>query len=179
MNSGGWKDKLLGGYELSWIQTVESGNPLTFSFAGSPNNYYPTFAGNRRPNVVGEPKLRDNWIDLGTDRFTKANMNPIIDINYFAYPAAFTAGNAGRNIVTGTRLLWSQVSAQKNIQISEKVRFQIRWDFQNALKTFNFNPPDTTVNFNTPKEFGKVTSDPRTASLGGQPLMNLTLALFW
>jgi len=179
MNSGGWKDKVLGGYELSWIQTIESGNPLTFSFAGSPNNYYPTFAGNRRPNVVGDPKLRDNWIDLGTDRFTKANMNPIIDINYFAYPAAFTAGNSGRNNVTGTRLLWSQVSAQKNIPINEKLRFQIRWDFQNALKTFNFNPPDTTVNFNTPKEFGKVTSDPRTASLGGQPLMNLTLALFW
>ena len=81
--------------------------------------------------------------------------------------------------MTGTRLLWSQVSAQKNIPINEKMRFQIRWDFQNALKTFNFNPPDTTVNFNTPKEFGKVTSDPRTASLGGQPLMNLTLAFFW
>ena len=32
--------------------------------------------------------------------------------------------------MTGTRLLWSQVSAQKNIPINEKMRFQIRWDFQ-------------------------------------------------
>ena len=47
------------------------------------------------------------------------------------------------------------------------------------LKTYNFNPPDTTVNFNTPREFGKVTADPRTASLGGQPLMNITFALMF
>ena len=40
-------------------------------------------------------------------------------------------------------------------------------------------PPDTTVNFARPREFGKVTADPRTASLGGQPLMNLTLQLTW
>jgi hypothetical protein len=35
------------------------------------------------------------------------------------------------------------------------------------------------VNFQRPREFGKLTSDPRTASIGGQPLMNLTLQLKW
>ena len=60
MNTGGWKDYVLGGYELAWLQTIESGNPLSFSFDGSPNNYYPTFAGNRRPNLVSQPVLRDN-----------------------------------------------------------------------------------------------------------------------
>ena len=88
-------------------------------------------------------------------------------------------GNLGRNTFTGLPLLWSQISAQKNIQITEKVRAQLRWDFQNALKTYNFNPPTTTVDFRNPRTFGKVSSDPRTASLGGQPLMNLTLAIFF
>lgn len=179
MNTGGWKDYVLGGYELAWLQTAESGNPLTFGFAGSPNNYYPTFAGNRRPNLVSQPVLRDNWGDMGPDRFTKTNINPIVESSHFAYPAAFTPGNAGRNITTGTRLLWSQVSAAKNFKITERLSAQFRWDFQNCLKTFNFNPPDTTANFNAPREFGKLTSDPRTASLGGQPLMNITVALKW
>jgi hypothetical protein len=56
---------------------------------------------------------------------------------------------------------------------------QLRWDFQNALKTYNFDPPTTTVDFQNPRTFAKLASDPRTASLGGQPLMNLTLMLQW
>ena len=177
MNGGGLKQWLFGGYTVSFIQTLESGNPLTFGFANSPNNYYPGFAGNRRPDLVGTPVLFDNWRDLGGDRFVQTNINPIFDINKFAYPAAFTPGNAGRNIATGVPLVWSQVSAQKNFKVKERLDVQLRWDFQNAFKTYNFNPPTTTVDFQNPKTFAKLTSDPRTASLGGQPLMNLTLKL--
>jgi len=179
MNTGGWKDYVLGGYELAWLQTAESGNPLTFGFDGSPNQYFPTFAGNRRPNLVSQPVLRDGWRDLGPDRFTATNINPILDINHFAYPAAYTPGNAGRNITTGTGLLWSQVSASKGFRITEKLSAKFRWDFQNCLKTYNFNPPTTTVDFRNPRTFAKLSSDPRTASLGGQPLMNITFALMF
>ncbi len=179
LNRGGVWNWIFGGYEIAWIQTAESGNPLTFGFANSPHNYYPTFAGNRRPDIVSEPRLRDGWRDLGGDRFNLQNINPIIDINHFAYPAPFTPGNSGRNIVTATPLLWSQVSAQKNFKLAERFNFQVRWDFQNALKTYNFNPPTNTVDFQNPRTFGKLSADPRTASLGGQPLMNLTLQLTW
>ena len=96
-------------------------------------------------------------------------------MNAFAYPQPFTPGNAGRNILTGPRLVWAQVSAQKNFKISERVNAQFRWDFQNALKTYNFTGPTTTVDFVNPRTFGKLTDDPRTASLGGQPLMNITM----
>jgi hypothetical protein len=197
MNSGGWKQWLLGGYELSWIQTVESGNPLTFGFGGSPYNYYPTFAGSRRPDLVGEPKFDfSKWDNGGPDRFTQQNRPATIDINAFAYPGgsacpttgataadiarcSFLIGNSGRNIVTGPRLLWSQISAQKNFQVTERLRAQLRWDFQNALKTYNFTGPTTNVDFVNPRTFGKLLDDPRTASLGGQPLMNLTVQLSW
>ena len=116
-----------------------------------------------------------NWGDVGGDRFNQANRNPAIDINDFAYPAAFTPGNSGRNIMTGTRLLWSQVSAQKNWMIRERMKVQLRWDFQNPFHNYNWNNPSSTVNFTTPKLFGKLTADQRTASVGGQALMDLTL----
>lgn len=194
--SSGWKRWLFGGYEISWIQTLESGNPITFTFANSPYNYYPTFAGNRRPDIVTTPKIRDNWRDLGGDRFNLQNINPVIDINHFAYPGgpgcptsnptaadrdrcSFLIGNSGRNIVTGTPLIWSQASAQKNFRFAERYLLQLRWDMQNVLKTYNFNPPTNAVDFQNPRTFGKLTADPRTASFGGQPLMNLTLMLQW
>jgi hypothetical protein len=172
----GWKETLMGGWELSWIQTIESGNPLTFTFANSPFNYYPDFAGARRPDLVRQPVYDFGlWDNGGPDRFTLQNRPAVVDINAFAYPAAFTVGNAGRNILTGPRLVWAQISAQKNFRISERWNAQFRWDFQNALKTYNFTGPTTTVDFVNPRTFGKLTDDPRTASLGGQPLMNITV----
>jgi len=193
--NSGWKKWVLGGFEISWIQTWESGNPLTFGFANSPYNYYPGFAGNRRPDITGKPVFDFGaWQNGGPDRFTLQNRPSVIDMNAFAYPGgagcpttnaspadvtrcSFLIGNSGRGILTGPRLLWSQISAQKNFRINERWLAQLRWDFQNALKTYNFTGPTTNVDFRNPRTFGKLTDDPRTASLGGQPLMNLTLMI--
>jgi len=198
LNYSGWKNIFFGGWELSWIQTVESGNPLNFGFANSPYNYWPTFAGTRRPDVIGTPVYNFGlWNNGGGDRFTQQNRPAVIDQNSaFAWPGGcgqvtaipagsnrancdFRVGNAGRNILTGPRLLWAQVSAQKNFVFKERYRAQFRWDFQNALKTYNFTGPTTAVDFRNPQTFGKLLDDPRTASLGGQPLMNITVALFF
>jgi hypothetical protein len=179
LNRGRILNFLAGGYGIAWMQTYESGNPLTFSFANSPYNYFPAWAGSRRPNLTGSPRLRDGWRDLGGDRFNQNNINPVIDINYFAYPAEFTAGNAGRNVVTGTRTLWSQCSAHKNIPLSERFKLQVRWDMNNVLKTWNFDTPTTSVDFQNPRTFGKVSSTPLTSSFGGIPMMHLTIQLTW
>jgi hypothetical protein len=197
--TSGWKKWILGGFEISFIQTLESGNPLNFSFSNSPFNYYSTFAGSRRPDVVSQMEIRDGWNDLGGDRFNTGRSNSVYagannGLQHFALPGGcgtltaipagfdrtqcdFRIGNAGRNIVTGLPLRWSQVSAQKNFTINERYRAQLRWDMQNAFKTYNFNTPNTTVDFRNPQNFGKVSGDPTTASLGGQPLMNLTLMI--
>ena len=176
MSGGGFKDAMFGGWEISTIQTMETGNPLNFGFANSPNNYWPGFAGARRPNVVGTPDYDFGlWNNGGPDRFVLNNRPAVIDQAAFAYPAAYQVGNAGRNILTGPSMAWAQISAQKNFSITERVKGQIRWDMQNAYKTYNFTGPTTTVDFRNPATFGKLQDDPRTASLGGQPLMNLTL----
>ena len=104
INRGGILNFIFGGYEIAWVQSLESGNPLNFTFANSPYNYYPAFAGSRRPNVNGTPGIRDKWRDIGPDRFNTNNANAVIDISPFSYPAAFTPGNAGRNLVTGLPL---------------------------------------------------------------------------
>jgi hypothetical protein len=188
-------ERALGGFELSWIQTQESGNPLTFSYAGSPFNYYPGFAGNGRPDIVGPISIRDNWYDLGGNRFNTGTINSVYSggnngMDNFALPGGcpttipagfdrtkcdFKVGNAGRNIISGLPLRWTQVSAQKNFEIKERYKVQLRWDMQNVFKRYNFNAPTTSVDFRNISQFGKVSSDPTTASLGGQPLMNLTL----
>jgi hypothetical protein len=204
MNRGGFLNAVFGGWEIAWIQTLESGNPYTFSFTGSPYNYFPGFAGNQRPDVIHTPSLLPNWGDMGGDRFNQANRRPIIDMNNFAYPGSglgcpntlpatltgadrqamidkcsFLVGNSGRNIMTGTRLLWSEVSAQKNWRIKERVGVQLRWDFQNPFHNYNWSNPTLTVNYRDPSSFGKITADQRTASVGGQALMNLTLQVTW
>jgi len=179
LDRGGVWNVLFGGYEIAWVQSLETGNPLTFSFANSPYNYYPTFAGSRRPNVNGKPAIRDGWRDVGPDRFVTNNQIPVIAMDPFSYPAAFTPGNAGRNIVTGLPLVWSTCSAKKNFRLTERFNLQVRWDYNNVLKTFNFDPPTTTVDYQNPKSFGKISNDQRTANWGGMPLMDLTLQLSW
>jgi hypothetical protein len=177
-NRGGLVNALLGNWDVSWIQTYQSGNPLTFTFAGSPNNYFPEFVGVRRPNIVSTPEIRDDWRDLG-DRFNTNAMNPVVGINHFAYPDAFTPGNAGRNTVSGLPLVWTTASIQKNFDFAGDSRLQVRFDINNPFKTWNFNPPNTVVNLNTPATFGKVTSNPETAGFGGAPLMNLAVKLYF
>jgi hypothetical protein len=177
MNRGGLLNAVLGNWDISWIQTYQSGNPLSFTFAGSPNNYYPDFVGIRRPNLVSTPEVVDDWQDVG-NRFDVAAMNPVIGIQHFAYPDAFTAGNAGRNTVTGLPLVWTTASIQKNLTFGP-TRLQVRFDMNNPFKTWNFNPPNTVVNLQTPATFGKVTSNPETAGFGGAPLMNLALKLYF
>ena len=146
---------------------------------------------------MGPISIRDGWYDLGGNRFSSAAINSVFTggnngMDAFALPGGcgtltsipagfdrtkcdFKIGNSGRNIVTGLPLRWTQVSAQKNFQIKERYRVQLRWDMQNVFKTFNFNAPTRSVDFRNVSAFGKVSSDPTTASLGGQPLMNLTL----
>ncbi len=179
MNRGGILDYVLGGYEIAWIESLESGNPLNFTFANSPYNYYPTFAGSRRPNVNGTPEIRDGWRDVGPDRFNTNNQIPVISMDPFSYPAAFTPGNAGRNIVTGLPLVWATCSVKKNFRFRERFNFQVRLDYNNVMKNFNFDPPTTTVDYQNPKAFGKISSDQRTANWAGMPMMNLTLQFSW
>ncbi|MBL8177847.1 MAG: TonB-dependent receptor [Bryobacterales bacterium] len=183
MNKGGWVNAVFGGFDMVWLYRIASGDALTFTFGGSPFQYMPGVVATRsgRPNSTGDrARLRDNWQDIGGDRFVQANQNGLIQsMSYFAYPAAFTQGNVGRNTFDRQRFIDSQFSASKEWSIKERATAIFRFDFQNPFKWYNLSAPNTVVNFTNPAAFGKVstsTSDEgTTANAGGQGLMNITL----
>ena len=181
LNRGGFMDWVLGGYDLSWIQTVATGNPFGFTFANSPYNYYPTNIGSRVPNLVATPTMPQFGLGnlIGPNRFNQSLENAVIDIAAFAPPPAFTPGNAGRNILTGPASYYSQISAKKNFRFGERWNLQLRFDYQNPFHNYGFSAPSNSVDFRNPNLFGKITSDVATASLNGEPLMNLMLRLSW
>lgn len=183
MNRGGAVNAIFGGFDMVYLYRIQSGDALTYTFAGSPFQYMPGVVATRsgRPNSTGDrARLRDNWQDIGGDRYVQANQNGLIQsMSYFAYPAAFTQGNVGRNTFDRQRFIDCQFSASKEWSIKERATAIFRFDFQNPFKWYNLSAPNTVVNFTNPATFGKVstsTSDEgTTANAGGQGLMNITL----
>lgn len=159
MNGGGFKDYLLGGWNASVIQTLQTGLPVTFTLspAGSPYQYLPG-NGVLRPNLVlGDDQLLVADYRIG-DRFNNNLKNPMWNINAFANPAAFTPGTMGRNTVTGPALNWTQVSLAKTVNIRERYHLEVRYDINNVFKQPNFVNPSSVVNLKSPGLFGKPTA---------------------
>lgn len=155
MNTGGFANHLFGGWELTWTQTLQSGPPFTVGFAGSPNRY---LAGESRPNIVttGAQAQVSDWA-LGSNRFPTSAQNPYLNFGSFAYPAAFTAGNLGRNMFEAPGLNWTQLSLSKWWNIQERLRVQLRVDANNfPLKQPQFGAPANSYNANSPAAFARI-----------------------
>ncbi len=157
LNRGGVANQLVGGWELTWTQTLQSGLPFTVGYSGSPNRYLPT--GAQRPNIVttfDQAQVSD-W-SIGPNRFPTSAQNPYLNIGSFAYPAAFTVGNLGRDTFIGPGLNWTQLSLAKVFSITERLKFQIRLDANNfPFKQPQFSNPSSTYNINSPGAFGRMT----------------------
>ena len=184
LNRGGIINAIFGGFDMVFLYRIQSGDGLTFGHSGSPFQYMPGVVATRsgRPDSTGErARLRDNWQDIGGNRFVQAAQNGLIEsMSYFSYPAAFGLGNVGRNTFDRQRFIDTQFSASKQWQIKERATATFRFDFQNPFKWYNLSAPNTTVNFPNPATFGKVSTNTgdegTTANAGGQGLMNITLS---
>ncbi len=172
MNTSNWlANGALGGWELNVIQTAESGLPMTFGFTGSSFNYLPgsqraDMAPGRTYDSIGLP-----WDRKGPCRHQLACQPAWADIDAFAYPAAFTAGNSGRNIYTGPGNLWHQISISKTFTFKERLKGSLRYDVNNPLKYYFFNNPTSTVDLRAANRvnFGKITGNQGSFSgLGGR-----------
>ncbi|HEU0122407.1 MAG TPA: TonB-dependent receptor [Bryobacteraceae bacterium] len=160
MNGGGVSNAVFGGWQLTWTQTMQSGPPFNVSFAGSPNRYLP---GETRPNIVTThaDALVQDW-ELGANRFPTQAQNPYLNAGSFAYPAAFTAGNLGRNVFEGPGLLWTQLSIAKWWTVKERYRFQVRLDGNNfPIKQPQFGDPNGAFNLNALGAFARIGSATR------------------
>ena len=82
-------------------------------------------------------------------------------------PAAFTFGNAGRNILRGPKSLTTDLSLMKNFVLHGDVRFQFRVEMYNVFNNVNYSSPNATFGN---AAFGQITGADamRRIQLGGK-----------
>ena len=164
-NQGGLKDFLIGGWNLMFSQTLQSGPPITVTYAGAPSTPYapgqpyvwlPT--GSARPNQIlpNDQAQAQGWT-IGSNRLPTSAQNPYLNAAAFAYPAPFTLGTLGRNTLTSPGIVWAQTSLSKTWRLKERMRFEIRWDLNNPYKHINFSDPNRSYNIATLSTFGRFT----------------------
>ena len=156
MSGGGLKNALLGGWEIVWVQTFQSGPPFTVTFAGSSANYLPG-VGNRPNQILPDAQVKLEHVDIGPNRFPFSAQNRYLSSAGFAYPAAYTIGTLGRNTLQAPGIIWPQTSIQKTWMVRERLRMTIRGDINNIYKYHNFNPPNAVFNKSDPSAFGTFT----------------------
>ena len=156
LNSTGIANKLFGGWEIVGTQTFQSGTPFTVTFGGNPLNYLPG-VGNRPNQVLPDDQVKLDHVDIGPNRFPFAAQTRYLNINGFAYPAAYSIGSLGRNTLQAPGIIWAQTSIQKSWRIRELLKFTLRGDINNPYKYHNFNPPNSVYNKTDPSNFGTFT----------------------
>jgi len=142
--------KLLGGWQVNGLITIQSGQPFTpYTSAFDPytNNSF------NRLNVIGDPNRN---IPAGYA------YNPAA----FVLPAAGTFGNSGRNIVRGDGFRTTNLSLFRNFSVREGVKLQLRFEATNALNQVNYQGPVTDQS-TQPGAF-VATAVPRTVQLGAK-----------
>jgi len=167
LNTSGWKNELLGGWELTNVTLLETGPWLTPSISDAYDQSN-TNVVNRgaflRPDVVSRNFYR------GQSR-----------VQYFN-PAAFSPtpagagrfGNAGVGILEGPGTSAVALGLGKVFKITEGTKLRFESTFSNVLNHTNFAPPSTQID-NT-STFG-VLSAPQTAENAGNRTGQVALRL--
>ena len=150
------RNRFARGWQLSLIETLQSGNPLNFRLSNT------SFAGaaTLRPNLTGN-------VITG---FTPATNGSPTSITYIQNPSVFvnqgtTAGTVlgfgslGRNVVIGPGFSNLDIAVVRNIRIKEHLNFQLRGDAYDILNHANFTSPVTTIGSST---LGLITGGSRT-----------------
>ncbi len=129
-----WVDRVFGNWQLSGIETLQSGLPFTPQLSYNPAN-----DGDSRNPVrpSWNPNFKGPVIEGGASQY----FNPAA----FIQPLAGTYGNVGRNILQGAGLATTDLSLAKKIHLSEQVGLQFRAEFFNVLNHTNFNTPNPVV----------------------------------
>ena len=186
-NTGGWLNAAAGGWDLMFSQTLQSGPPMTVTFAGAPSTPYAAgqpyvwLPMQQRPNQIlpNDQAVTQGW-SIGANRLPTSLQNPYLNASAFAYPAPFTTGTLGRNTLTAPGLIWAQVSLSKTWALRERVKFTARWDFNNPFTRFNFAEPNRIFNVATLPAFGRMTATRGSFSdVGSRPHSVLVGRIEW
>jgi hypothetical protein len=129
-----WVERLIGNWQLSGIETVQSGLPFTPQLSYNPSN-----DGDTRNPV--RPSLNPHF----TGQVIQGGPSQYFNPNAFIQPLPGTYGNAGRNILQGPGLAETDLSLTKKFSFSERLGLQFRSEFFNVFNHTNFNTPNPVV----------------------------------
>jgi hypothetical protein len=159
-NSGGIEDRIVGGWRLSSIQTYQAGLPLSVSGTAS----IPGIGGVYVDRVPGAPVRLANCGNLNPS----GSNNRLLNAAAFTEPAPFTFGNTSQlQTIRQCGNAEEDLSLDKSVRITEKVRFHIGTLFINAFNRHFWTGIDTGI---ADPGFGTVSgaSNPRTLQYYGR-----------
>ncbi len=146
----------LGGWGISGVTAVQSGNPIGISYGEPASGWCDEFSYFGCPDV---PETSSFKIATYNPRSkpTGTGTNQYFDTTPFSPQPAYTFGNTTRNFFHGPGLNYTNLSVTKNIHFSndEKRYVQLRLEGFNAFNHANFQPPSGIFLSST---FGQVSS---------------------
>jgi hypothetical protein len=129
-----WVERLIGNWQLSGIETVQSGLPFTPQLSYNPSNDGDT----RNP-------VRPSWNPHFAGPLILGGPNQYFNPSAFIQPLPGTYGNVGRNTLQGPRLVETDLSVTKIFSFSERLKLQFRSEFFNVFNHTNFNVANPVV----------------------------------
>jgi len=136
----GWANAVTKHWQLSTVYQVQTGFPFTISVFGDTANTGTALGENPdRANSTGVP-LFGPGTHTARSWFNNSPTNPS-----FVAPPAFTFGNVGRNSVYGPGTQTLDLAMARDFAVSERMKFQFRGEFFNALNHTNLGTPNGDV----------------------------------
>jgi hypothetical protein len=147
--------RVLGGWSLSSITSIQSGLPLTFD--SGQNTQLNGTGVNSRADILGDPKRSHSSRDDMIRKFFNTEV--------FRTPAVGSVGAGGRGILSGPALVITDLAVLKDFNVREDLRFQLRGEFFNVFNQVNFTRVRTSL---ANSNFGQIdqAAAGRTAQLG-------------
>jgi hypothetical protein len=133
-------DTIVGGWEITSINTAHTGTPLDVVYAASTANDVTGLSNDYRGQAFQRPNVSGSAISQSRS----AMLNTFFaGYTFTTPPASAPFGNVGRNSFRAPNFDQCDFSADKNFRIRESVRLQFRSEFFNILNHTNFAIPDT------------------------------------
>ncbi len=138
-------NQVFGGWEVSGILTLRSGQPFTPTISGDVAN---TGVTGQRPDVIGAPVIVGNpscWFYISANSACAA-LSPGTKDAFAVPPAQLRYGTGGRNILRSDGLKQLDFTVMKVFPIRESKQVEFRGEFFNLTNHPIFAAPGTNIN---------------------------------
>jgi hypothetical protein len=140
-----WEQQILGGWQLTGINSVTSGVPLNLTYTANSNQVVSTTSSaySLRPNLISTPHAVYGHSLMKTNSAVNGYLNSAA----LSVPAGSQLfGNAGRNILRGPAFGQFDLSAHKTFPLfTEAQSLEFRIEAFNVLNATNYISPNTNI----------------------------------